>query len=78
MKRIALFLGTNIADPRERLAAVRESTHQSKEFNKAIDARTERLRKQLLGEDGRMYRLGAAHADPTKEPLLLTARLVAQ
>ncbi|MET0577574.1 MAG: wax ester/triacylglycerol synthase family O-acyltransferase [Ilumatobacteraceae bacterium] len=33
-------LGTDIADPLERLAAVRESTHNSKEFTNALGART--------------------------------------
>ena len=33
-------LATHIADPLERLARVQESTHQSKQFNDAIDART--------------------------------------
>jgi WS/DGAT/MGAT family acyltransferase len=33
-------LGTNVADPLERLAVVRESTHKSKEFANAIGART--------------------------------------
>jgi WS/DGAT/MGAT family acyltransferase len=33
-------LGTNIADPRERLKAVTESTHRSKAFAEAIDARS--------------------------------------
>ena len=33
-------LGTDIADPMQRLIAVREGTHQSKEFTKALGART--------------------------------------
>ena len=33
-------LGTDVADPRERLAVVREATHQSKEFASAVGART--------------------------------------
>jgi WS/DGAT/MGAT family acyltransferase len=33
-------LGTDIADPKQRLVAVRDSTHQSKEFTKALGART--------------------------------------
>lgn len=33
-------LGTDVADPRQRLAAVHESTRRSKEFNNAIGART--------------------------------------
>jgi WS/DGAT/MGAT family acyltransferase len=33
-------LGTNIADPRARLEAVRESTHSQKEFMNAVGART--------------------------------------
>lgn len=32
-------LATDVADPRERLEAVRESTHQSKQFSQAVDAR---------------------------------------
>jgi len=33
-------LGTDIADPHQRLAAVRKGTHESKEFTKALGART--------------------------------------
>lgn len=33
-------LGTDVADPLERLVAVRDSTHQSKEFTNALGART--------------------------------------
>jgi WS/DGAT/MGAT family acyltransferase len=36
---MVVSLGTDVADARERLVAVRESTHQSKEFNNAIGAR---------------------------------------
>ena len=33
-------LGTDVADPSERLAAIREATHRSKEFANALGART--------------------------------------
>ena len=35
-----VLLGTDIADPRARLAAVRQSTHEQKEFSAAIGAQT--------------------------------------
>jgi diacylglycerol O-acyltransferase len=41
-------LGTNIADPLDRLAAVRESTHTAKQFNEAVDATTLSQYSQLV------------------------------
>jgi WS/DGAT/MGAT family acyltransferase len=37
---MVVSLASNVADPLERLTAVRESTHQSKEFTNAVGART--------------------------------------
>jgi WS/DGAT/MGAT family acyltransferase len=37
---MVVSLGTDVADPLERLAAVKTSTHQSKEFTAALGART--------------------------------------
>ena len=37
---MVVSLASDLADPLERLAAVRQSTHQSKEFSQAIGART--------------------------------------
>lgn len=37
---MVVSLASDVADPLERLVAVRESTHQSKQFNQAVGART--------------------------------------
>jgi hypothetical protein len=55
------WLGTDIGDPRERLAAVRESTHQSKAFHEAVDARSLSEFSEML--PGALVALGARAAN---------------
>ena len=55
-------LGTDIADPLERLAAVREGTHNSKEFTNALGART--LRRHGRPDARRARRPRRPHLGP--------------
>ena len=57
-------LASNIADPLDRLVAVRQSTHQSKEFSQAVGARTLSDYSQFI--PGGLAGLARAHGQPVQ------------
>ena len=60
-----VLLGTDIADPRARLAAVRQSTHEQKEFSSAIGAQTLSGYSEFL--PGGLAALGGPHGEPSRK-----------